>query len=116
MFEWLFGKKEDTPESLSNEVFGFFNKFKAIQTRIQKLIDAKETEMSEEKTLHQGNVSDETELHEEKNANEVERHEQVLDDEIDRHRSIVIEFTKDFSVLAKSMVIAKKIVKFADEE
>lgn len=102
-WDFLFGKS-DTPESLSNEVFGFFDKFRRLQTRIQSLVDVKETEISEEKELHEG-----------KTRTEEERHSQVYARELDRHDDIVIELTEDLSVLAKSMVLAEKVVKFAEE-
>ena len=93
MFEWLFGKT-DTAESLSKEVFGFFSKFRAIQVRIQKIVDATEIEMSEEETLNQKNMSSETELHEKK---------------------LTTELNENLSEITKSMALAQKIVNFADE-
>lgn len=101
---WLFGRK-DTPESLSTEVFGFFNKFEALQTRIQNLVDVKEAKKVEEQKLH-----------DEKMHVERERHKKALHVEEGRYDVIVFALAEDLSVLAKSMALAEKVVKFAEED
>lgn len=102
---WIFGRKADTPESLSHEVFGFFDKFRALQTRIQSLVDVKETEMTDEKKSHGQRMSFEQ-----------GRHERAVEHELAEYDAIVVELTEDLSILAKSMVVAEKIVNFAEAE
>jgi len=44
------------------------------------------------------------------------RHERAVERELAEYDVIVVELTGDLSVLAKSMVVAEKIVNFAEEE
>lgn len=84
----------DTPESLSKEVFSFFDKFRRLGDRIVSLIDSYKGLLSVEDTTHQRNVENES----------------------SRHADVESQLNEQLETLREALRLAEKVVKFAEED